>query len=56
MLTQLQAVHWLVHRGDNFMLRSPWIERLQEGTERLGLEDNKFELNLSSFVVDVAIG
>ncbi|RFN44689.1 putative c6 zinc finger domain protein [Fusarium flagelliforme] len=51
------AVHWLVHRGDNFMLRSPWIERLQEGAKRLGLEDNnKSDLNLSSFVVDAAIG
>ncbi|KAJ4138616.1 hypothetical protein NW768_002466 [Fusarium equiseti] len=38
------------------MLRSPWIERLQEGAERLGLEDNKSDLNLSTFVVDVAIG
>jgi hypothetical protein len=38
------------------MLRSPWIERLQEGAERLGLEDNNSDLNLSSFVVDVAIG
>ncbi|KAJ4252866.1 hypothetical protein NW762_010772 [Fusarium torreyae] len=51
------ATHWLVHRGDNFLVQSPWVEHLRKAFERLIVDDDDGGLKIRTpFTVEIAFG